>query len=32
VINEAAAERAAAAGMTVVMHRCIHVDRARMPA
>jgi len=32
VINETAAERADAAGMTVVMDRCIYVDRARMPA
>ena len=32
VINETAAERAAAAGMTVVMDRCIYVDRSRMPA
>ena len=30
VINEAAAARAKAAGMTVVMDRCIYVDRARM--
>ena len=31
VINEDAAERAAESGMTVVMDRCIYVDRARMP-
>jgi predicted CoA-binding protein len=31
VVNEAAAERARAGGMTVVMDRCIYVDRARMP-
>ena len=30
VINAAAAERAVAAGMTVVMDRCIYVDRASM--
>ena len=30
VIDEAAAERAVAAGMTVVMNRCIKVDRMRM--
>ena len=31
VINEAAARRAADAGMTVIMDRCIYVDRAAMP-
>jgi len=31
VINEAAASRAADAGMTVIMDRCIYVDRAAMP-
>jgi uncharacterized protein len=31
VVNEAAAVRARAGGMTVVMDRCIYVDRARMP-
>jgi uncharacterized protein len=31
VINDEAAERAARSGMTVVMDRCIYVDRARMP-
>ena len=30
VVNAAAAERAVAAGMTVVMDRCIYVDRASM--
>jgi uncharacterized protein len=30
VINEPAAARAVAAGMTVVMDRCIYVDRASM--
>ena len=30
VINEAAAERAVAADMTVIMDRCIYVDRASM--
>jgi predicted CoA-binding protein len=32
VINEAEAARAAAAGMFVVMDRCIYVDRAALPA
>jgi hypothetical protein len=32
VINEPAAARAAAAGMLVVMDRCIYVDRAALPA
>jgi predicted CoA-binding protein len=31
VVNEEAAARAAAAGMTVVMDRCIKVDRIGMP-
>ena len=31
VINEPAAQRAADAGMTVIMDRCIYVDRAAMP-
>ena len=31
VINVPAAERALAAGMAVVMARCIYVDRASMP-
>ena len=31
VINETAARRATDAGMTVVMDRCIYVDRAAMP-
>jgi predicted CoA-binding protein len=31
VINEAAALRAADAGMTVIMDRCIYVDRAALP-
>lgn len=30
VVDEAAAERAVAAGMTVVMNRCIKVERLRM--
>ena len=30
VVNEPAAARAVAAGMTVVMDRCIYVDRAAM--
>jgi hypothetical protein len=30
VVNAAAAERAVAAGITVVMDRCIYVDRASM--
>jgi predicted CoA-binding protein len=32
VINEPAAARAVAAGMLVVMDRCIYVDRAALPA
>jgi predicted CoA-binding protein len=32
VINEAEAARAAAAGMFVVMDRCIYVERAALPA
>ncbi len=32
VIDEPAAGRAVAAGMTVVMDRCIYVDRAALPA
>jgi predicted CoA-binding protein len=32
VIDEPAALRAVAAGMTVVMDRCIYVDRAALPA
>jgi predicted CoA-binding protein len=31
VVNVEAAERAVAAGMTVIMDRCIYVDRAAMP-
>lgn len=31
VVNESAAVRARAGGMTVIMDRCIYVDRARMP-
>jgi predicted CoA-binding protein len=31
VINEGAAQRAAEAGMTVVMDRCIYVERASLP-
>ena len=32
VINEPAAARAVAAGMLVIMDRCIYVDRAALPA
>jgi predicted CoA-binding protein len=31
VVNEAVAQRAVDAGMTVIMDRCIYVDRAAMP-